>query len=58
MPVGLNGTNKTNVTSIITALTAAIDGLDPTDRASLGVRAVLSKARTQISEVLKNERAQ
>lgn len=56
--MGLTGTNKTHVTSIVTALTLAIDNLDPADRSSAGVRSILSKARTQIIEVLRNERTQ
>jgi hypothetical protein len=58
MPVGLSGTNKTNVTSVESALTTAINNLDPNDRASLGVRAILTKSRTQIIELLRNERNQ
>jgi hypothetical protein len=58
MPVGLNGTNKTHVTNIVSDLTTAINALDPTDRASAGVAQVLTKARTQIIEVLRNERTQ
>jgi hypothetical protein len=56
--MGLSSTNKTHVTSIVSDLTTAIDALDPNDRAQLGVKAVLSKARTQIIEILRNERTQ
>jgi hypothetical protein len=56
--MGLSGTNKTHVTNIVADLTTAINALDPSDRASLGVRAVLDKARIQITEILRNERTQ
>jgi hypothetical protein len=58
MPMGLKSGDKTNVTSIITDLTNAISALDPSDRSQLGVIAVLNKARTQITELLRHERTQ
>ena len=58
MPMGLKAGDKTNVTSVETALTAAIDGLDPSDRAQQGTRALLVKFRTQLREILKYERSQ
>jgi hypothetical protein len=56
--MGLKAGDKTNVTSVETALTAAIDGLDPSDRAQQGTRALLVKFRTQLREILKYERSQ
>lgn len=58
MPMSLNGSHKTNVTNIVTDLTAAIDSLSPSDSAQAGVRALLVKFRTQITEILRNERTQ
>lgn len=56
--MGLTGTNKTHVTSIVSDLTTAINALDSSDRAQFGVQQVLVKARTQIIELLRNERIQ
>jgi hypothetical protein len=56
--MGLQGSDKTNVTSLISALDSAINGLNPADRASAGVKAVLVKTRTQLLEMFKYERAQ
>jgi hypothetical protein len=58
MPMGLNSGHKTALTTLMTDLTAAIDGLSPSDSSQIGVRAVLVKCRTELTELLKNERTQ
>jgi hypothetical protein len=58
MPVGLNSGHKTNITTVMTDLTTAIDALAVSDNAQAGVKALLIKFRTELTELLKNERAQ
>lgn len=58
MPVGLNSTHKSNVTTFLNDLTAAIDSLSMADSAQAGVKVLLTNTRTQLLELIKNERTQ
>jgi hypothetical protein len=56
--MGLNSGHKTAITNLMTDLTTAIDGLAVSDSAQNGVKAVLVKFRTELTELLKFERTQ
>jgi hypothetical protein len=56
--MGLNSGHKTAITTLMTDLTTAIDGLAVSDASQHGAKALLIKFRTELTELLKNERTQ
>jgi hypothetical protein len=58
MPMGLNSGHKNNITTLMTDLTTAIDSLAVSDSAQHGVKALLIKFRTELTELIKYERTQ
>lgn len=58
MSMGLKSGDKTNINTLMSDLNTVIAGLDPSDRAQLGLREVLNTFRTQLLELMRIDRAQ